>query len=88
MLPYHLENKHIIIIITIIIIIFGGANIIEADTPGCLIGWAETRYDCIESESGGSGGSSNPEIRYDCNKSESGGSGGSFNIQEYLLLLS
>ena len=30
-----------------------------------------------ESESGGSGGSSDPETRYDCNESESGGSGGS-----------
>ena len=30
-----------------------------------------------ESESGGSGGSSDPATRYDCNESESGGSGGS-----------
>ena len=37
---------------------------------------------CNESESGGSGGSSDPETRYDCNESESGGSGGSWRSEE------
>ena len=36
-----------------------------------------------ESESGGSGGSSDPETRYDCNESESGGSGGSWRVLKH-----
>ena len=38
---------------------------------------------CNESESGGSGGSSDPETRYDCNESESGGSAGSWRVLKH-----